>query len=98
MYRVSQAGIRIGYLPILFVCVDRWTEDNGKKGVGVAVFLCYAGRLRYVPQTPLRSFCDASGGCVSLRSTARPFAAPLHFAPPEAQARHLSIAIVLYAP
>ena len=36
-----------GYLPILFVCVDRWTEDNGKKGVSVAVFSCYAGRLRY---------------------------------------------------
>ncbi len=64
----------------------------------MAVFRCCAGRLRYVPQAPLRSFCDASGGCVSLRSTARPFAAPLHFAPPEAQARHLSIAIVLYAP
>ena len=29
------------------MCVDRWTEDNGKKGVSVAVFLCYAGRLRY---------------------------------------------------
>ena len=30
------------------MCVDRWTEDNGKKGVSVAVFSCCAGRLRYV--------------------------------------------------
>ena len=29
------------------MCVDRWTEDNRKKGIGVAVFSCYAGRLRY---------------------------------------------------
>ena len=54
-----------------------------KEGVGVALFLCCAVRLRYVPQAALRSFRDATGGCVSLRSTDRPFAAPLPFAPPE---------------
>ena len=70
------------------------TLPREKKGVGVAVFLCCAGRLRYVPQAPLRSFRDATGGCVSLRFTARPFAAPLHFAPPEAQARRLLRAYV----
>ena len=58
------------------------------------VFVCCAGRLRCVPQVSLRSFRDAAGGCVSLRFTARPFAAPLHFAPPEAQARRLLRAYV----
>ena len=42
-----------------------------------------------MPQVAQRSFCHAWDGCVSLRSTARPFAATLHFAPPEVQARRL---------
>ena len=61
----------------------------------MAVYLCCAGRLRYVPQAPFRLFRDATGGCVSLRSTARPSAAPRHFTPPEAQARRLLRACML---
>ena len=69
-----------------------------KEGVGVALFLCCAVRLRYVPQAALRSFRDATGGCVSLRSTARPFAAPLPFAPPENEHRRVACCgLVRYA-
>ena len=50
----------MGICLFLFVCVDRWTEDNGKKGVSVAVFLCCAGRLCYAV---LRAYVAAAHPC-----------------------------------